>query len=339
MPWQNHMNNSQPETPVPTPAPTQPSRRSLWYLVFTILLAALLLYLALKGVSWVEMVSTLQRGHPEYLVLSFTILTVTILTRALRWGVLVSAEKPVNAITMFYATSIGYMGNQFLPARAGEVIRSVMLGRATDIPTGYILATALTERILDVVILVLVSLVVLPVLPGMPVWFGQAMLVMGLAGVTALIILFTASRFSHFYQRVLKWIPMPDKLRETIQKLIDQFIAGTRALNNPGRAARFLGLTVVIWLLDSINVIMVGRMLELTISLPQAFIFLVALGLSSALPSTPGYVGIYQFVAVSFLPIFGITRSQALTFILAFQANSIITIGLWGLVGLWKIKK
>jgi uncharacterized membrane protein YbhN (UPF0104 family) len=85
--------------------------------------------------------------------------------------------------------------------------------------------------------------------------------------------------------------------------------------------------------------VMIGRMLELTIGLPQAFIFLVALGLASALPSTPGYVGIYQIVAVSLLPIFGINSSQAMTYILAFQANGVITIGLWGLVGLWRIKK
>jgi uncharacterized protein (TIRG00374 family) len=214
-----------------------------------------------------------------------------------------------------------------------------MLGRAVDIHAGYILATALTERILDVVVLVLVSLVVVPFLPGMPAWFGQAMLIMGVAGVAALVILFTASRFSPVYRRLLEWLPLPGKLRQTIQKLIDQLIAGTRAFTDPGRVARFLALTAVIWLIDSINAVMIGRMLELTIGLPQAFIFLVALGLASALPSTPGYVGIYQIVAVSLLPIFGINSSQAMTYILAFQANGVITIGLWGLVGLWRIKK
>jgi uncharacterized protein (TIRG00374 family) len=285
------------------------------------------------------MVKTVQNGHPEYLALSFTILSVSMFARALRWGVLVGAEKPVGARTMFWATAIGYMGNQFLPARAGEVIRSVMLGRAVDIHAGYILATALTERILDVVVLVLVSLVVVPFLPGMPAWFGQAMLIMGVAGVAALAILFTASRFSPVYRRLLEWLPLPGKLRQTIQKLIDQLIAGTRAFTDPGRVARFLALTAVIWLIDSINAVMIGRMLELTIGLPQAFIFLVALGLASALPSTPGYVGIYQIVAVSLLPIFGINSSQAMTYILAFQANGVITIGLWGLVGLWRIKK
>jgi uncharacterized protein (TIRG00374 family) len=317
----------------------RPTRRSPWYLAFTIALAALLLYLALRGVSWQEMVATVRQGHAEYLVVSLALLTVSVLARALRWGVLVSAEKPVRALTMFWATSIGYLGNLFLPARAGEVIRSVMLGRAASIHAGYILATALTERILDVVVLVLVSLFVLPVLPGMPPWFGQAMLVMGAAGIVALAVLFTAPRFGDFYRRILARLPLPAGLRGAIERLLDQFISGTKAFTDPGRAARFLGLTAVIWMLDSINAVMIGRMLNLTLGLPQAFILLVALGLSSALPSTPGYVGIYQFVAVTLLPIFGINPSQALTYILAFQANTVIGVSLWGLLGLWRIKK
>lgn len=317
----------------------KPARRSPWYLAFTILLAALLLVLALRGVSWNEMVRTVRQGHAEYLALAIAILSVSIFARALRWGVLVSAEKPVRALTMFWATSIGYLGNVFLPARAGEVIRSVMLGRAAGIHAGYVFATALSERILDVVVLVLVSLLMLPFVAGLPAWFGQTMLVMGAAGVVALAVLLTAPRFGPFYRRVLARIPLPGGLRGAIEKLLDQFISGTRAFTDPGRAVRFLGLTVVIWLLDSINAVMLARMLNLTLSLPQAFILLVALGLSSALPSTPGYVGIYQFVAVTLLPVFGINPSQALTYILAFQANTVITVGLWGLIGLWRIKK
>jgi hypothetical protein len=68
-------------------------------------------------------------------------------------------------------------------------------------------------------------------------------------------------------------------------------------------------------------------------------VLLAALGLSSALPSTPGYVGVYQFVAVSVLTPFGFTQSQALVFILAYQAVNYAVICVWGLLGLWRLRR
>jgi uncharacterized membrane protein YbhN (UPF0104 family) len=79
--------------------------------------------------------------------------------------------------------------------------------------------------------------------------------------------------------------------------------------------------------------------LGLTFSLPVAFLLLAALGLGSALPSTPGYVGIYQFVAVSVLTPFGHSRNDAIAYILLFQAVSYAVIGLLGVVALSRLRR
>ncbi|MEP6716699.1 MAG: lysylphosphatidylglycerol synthase domain-containing protein, partial [Terriglobia bacterium] len=73
--------------------------------------------------------------------------------------------------------------------------------------------------------------------------------------------------------------------------------------------------------------------------LPLAFLLITGLGLGSALPSTPGYVGIYQFVAVSILTPFGITRTDAIAYILLLQAASYIVVTVWGLIALWVHKQ
>jgi hypothetical protein len=70
----------------------------------------------------------------------------------------------------------------------------------------------------------------------------------------------------------------------------------------------------------------------------QVFILLAALGIASALPSTPGFVGIYQFVAVTVLVPFGLSEAQAIAFILGYQGVSYIVVTLWGLIGLWKLR-
>jgi uncharacterized membrane protein YbhN (UPF0104 family) len=70
----------------------------------------------------------------------------------------------------------------------------------------------------------------------------------------------------------------------------------------------------------------------LPLSLDQAFVLLAGLGLSSAIPSTPGYVGIYQFVAIEILEPFGISSSDALAFILFIQITNLLALVVWGII-------
>jgi hypothetical protein len=85
--------------------------------------------------------------------------------------------------------------------------------------------------------------------------------------------------------------------------------------------------------------LLVARGFQLELTVVQAVLLLAALGLSSAAPSTPGYIGIYQFVAVTVLAPFGYTQDQALVFILAFQALSYLLVLIFGLVGLWRLNR
>ena len=77
--------------------------------------------------------------------------------------------------------------------------------------------------------------------------------------------------------------------------------------------------------------------LGLKIPLPVALLLLSALGLGSALPSTPGYVGIYQFVAVTVLTPFGFTRDAALAYILVAQASGYFVVAILGLPAVYKV--
>jgi hypothetical protein len=68
-----------------------------------------------------------------------------------------------------------------------------------------------------------------------------------------------------------------------------------------------------------------------------AIIVLAALGLASSLPSTPGYLGIYQFVAVSVLPPFGVTAAAALAFVLLLQAVIYLVSIVFGVLGVFAL--
>jgi glycosyltransferase 2 family protein len=316
-----------------TPAPTRKPVNKL-YLLIAAIAAIGLLYFALKDISWNEVWLGFRQARLEYYALTILLGATTIYFRGLRWGVLLSAQKKINHLTMLWATSIGYLGNLLLPARAGEVIRSMMLGSKENISKSYVFATAITERILDVIILVLVGVFSIPTIGGLPESMNKALRVMGFLGVAALVFLILAPRFSHLILRIMHWLPLPEKIKHPLANFVDEFLLGAQAFQNPARAAGFLGYSAIIWFLDATGTIFMSQALHLNFNYAQGLVLLLAIGLSSAIPSTPGYLGIYQYVGVTLLPLYGVTRSLALTYILLFQLSGAINILLLGFTGL-----
>jgi uncharacterized protein (TIRG00374 family) len=273
---------------------------------------------------------------------------VAFILRSLRWRVLLSAEKKVAPLTVFWATMAGYLGNNFLPARAGEVIRSAALGHKAGLSKSWVFATALTERLLDVIALILISLAALLVTgrlsaatssaAGQSAWLARAWKILGIIGLLGLLTAIVLPRLEGWLRRALGRLPLPAGLHDKLLGVLTQFLLGMRAFQNWARATRFTGFTLATWLTDGLGSVLCAKALGLSMSLPVALVFLAAIGLSSAAPSTPGYVGIYQFVAVTVLPPFGFTRTSALTFIIVAQGLSYLVVTVWGLVGLWRLQ-
>lgn len=300
-----------------------------------VILAAVFLTLAIRGISWTEMLGILKQANPVLLGLSILYGSISIFLRGLRWGVLISAQKKVPAWVMFFATAVGYLGNTFLPARAGEVLRSLLLGRKADIPKSFTFATAITERIFDAVTLVLIAVVVIPGIGDMPDWLPQAMRWMGILGGVTILGLLILPRISGWVLRTFSRLPLPQSVHQRASQLLQEFFEGAAAFIHPGRAFGFLAFSALVWFMDATAAVTVSHALGWDMTYPQALLTLAAMGLSSAIPSTPGYIGIYQFVATTLLPVFGVTRTAALSYILVLQATIVAAVVLWGLPGLW----
>ena len=127
-------------------------------------------------------------------------------------------------------------------------------------------------------------------------------------------------------------MPIPEKLQCSLHQLIEHVLRGIKSFHHPARLSGFLGLTAVIWFLDALTTITGAKALSLTISFPSALLLIAGLGLGSALPSTPGYVGVWQFVAVNVLTPFGVSRTDAIAYILFFQALQYVVVGFWGIL-------
>jgi uncharacterized membrane protein YbhN (UPF0104 family) len=94
-----------------------------------------------------------------------------------------------------------------------------------------------------------------------------------------------------------------------------------------------------VWWIDAVSAVLIATGMHLPLSFPVAMLLLAALGLGGSVPSTPGYVGIFQAVAVAVLPPFGFSKSDAIAYILVFQGLSYAVFVSWGLLGLWRLKR
>ena len=234
---------------------------------------------------------------------------------------------------------IGYMGNSFLPARAGEVLRSMAISRNFGLSTSFTLATALTERIMDVIALVLFSCISLLSLNLLTGTFSSALIRVTLLALAGLVIVLCSPLLEKYFLRFLHYIPLPKNWIEKLSEQLSLFLQGMRTLQNGKRMTAFLAFTVIIWLFDSLIVILYTNIVSSVLSIPQALVLLSTLGLSSAIPSTPGYVGVYQFAAITVLVPFGFSKSIAIAFIIICQIANYLMVGFWGLLGLWILNR
>jgi uncharacterized protein (TIRG00374 family) len=265
------------------------------------------------------------------LVLLFS---VALFLRAIRWRVLLLAESKVRIASAFFATSAGYLANNVLPARAGELIRTMMVSRYAKVSRTFVLTTAFLERVADAIALVTISGIVLALFTNGPDWLSRAAVPIAAMGLTSLVAITVLPRTHMPLLRILRRLPVGRRLGNRLEHVLQQVLNGVGSFHDAGRLSRFVALTGVIWLLDATSAVIGARAIGLDIAFPLAMLLIAGLGLGSALPSTPGYVGIFQFVAVSILTPSGFGRSEAIAYILFWQAVSYVVVGFWGTIAL-----
>ncbi len=294
--------------------------------------AAVLLYFSLRNINWSQVWNTLRHAKVEYILIWLVIVTLALVLRAARWRVLLTAEKDVDFPTVFWATAAGYFGNNFLPFRAGEVVRTLMISARTGMSKSFVLTTALSERIFDAITLVGGAAILLLTLSQKPGWFSHAgtpFSIVGLGGVLAIVLL---PKLEPSWAAIPRKLPIPAPLTEKLIGIMEKVLDGIRALHDLRRVLIFGGFTLAIWSCDTFTAIIGMQALGMSMSPPVAFFLITGLALGSVLPSTPGYVGIYQIVAISVLVPFGYSNADAIAYILLFQVLQFANYAVWGLL-------
>ena len=302
-----------------------------------IIISLLFLYLALRNVNYGNLLVSLQQANYLYLIPAIVLLMLTMWFRALRWYYLLGSVKRVTILNVFSAVMIGFMANNMLPVRIGELVRAYTLGRKENISKSLSLATIVVERILDGFTLLTFLLVVLIFFP-FPDWVKEAGLYSFLFFVFIVIFLICLKKFRDAVLKFFEYLvsPISQRLSEKIKELLISFITGFDILKNKRQIAFVLFYSFAIWTVYAALTLLVFMSFNFELPAYAPFLFIVILTFGVMIPSSPGYVGTYQFFCVTGLAFWGIKESDAMGFSLVFHASQYFPITIVGLFYLWR---
>ena len=309
------------------------------------------LWIAMQGVEWSAFATAMRQFQWGWILPGLATFYASMYLRAVRWGLLFRPHHQLTGRQMFRPIMICFAFNSILPGRAGEFVRSWMVGRDLKIGMTTALATVVAERVLDGLTLLAALALSFSLLPPM-----DPTLTLKIPGITlnaevleskirALTLMSAVLVFGvvvlllpwtqHTLTTVFKRMPgLPDRLRTTAIHFLHRFSMGFHALARPGVLLRILAHSVVIWLLVAVSNVAIARGFGLTMSGPQSLALITLIGLTTMIPAAPGYWGLYELGGVFSLLVLGVTadRSLALAYIVmlhSVQYFPIVAIGLW----------
>ncbi len=277
----------------------------------------LLAYL-LGSVDLREVGRHLARTHPGYLGLTVGLTIGGVWMRARRWGYLF----PPNASPsrLFSAVMIGYMGNNLLPLRAGELIRGYIASRHGSQGFWTCIATLVVERVLDAlsVVVILVWLVLAIPVPAELKW--AALLFLSLDLLAMAVLAFLALAPERCQAVVIALLRRWPRLRGKAFAILETFTAGLQGIRTPAHLLPILGWSAALWIVYALTAWAALATAELTLPLTAAWAVVAFVGLGMSLPSAPGFIGIVQVASVLALALFDVPRSAAFSFSLVLHA-------------------
>jgi len=304
----------------------------LSFLAVGTLVGVLLLVWLLRSVHLDALGSAFSHVDPTFLALAVPFFLVNFLVKVPRWSLLYGRESP-SWDTLFGAMNVGYAINALLPFRLGEIVRSYWIRDRTRISMMRTLSTVGLERVSDGVMLVLFLVVTAPTVAFPRKLLGSALLV-GALFVAVLVVMialaYGAGHEDHPLSRVLA--RLEGSRLSFVGRVLRQVLGGLQALNDRQAVGRLVGYTVLIWSANGVLVWLVLRAFHIDVPLTAGFLLTAVLNLGMAVPSTPGYVGIFEYLMVLVLGLYGVSHTPALAAALAFHAIAFVPVTIIGLI-------
>ncbi len=290
-------------------------------------------YLAVRDVDWGRFRDAIADGDLRWLLPAAAVLAVGILLRALRWQLLFARETRPPLGPTLRALLVGTFFNIVFPGRAGEAIRVVYLHEETRTSRVEALGTAVTERVYDVVVLLVLLFATMPWLPD-AAWLRRALLaaavVAGCVLLAVLVLVRWQSRGLLFLLRPLRRLPGVSEPR--IEETARNLFVGLVAMRRAAVAVPALALSIVSILVIAASFWLTMQALRLELPFSAAVLVMVATNLAMVTPSSPAAVGVFEAATLAALHPFGVDASHGLSYAVVLHALNVLPFVAIGLV-------
>ena len=273
----------------------------------------------------------MQNARYVWLLPGIAVYFVGVWVRTWRWHYLLRPLKKIPTANMFPIVTIGYMGNNIYPARAGEVLRAVLLRQREGVPISASLATIIVERIFDAVVMLGFVFLNLPELARLTGQTGkvEGIDIQGLAiwgsvlFIGALAVFLLAAMFPQITERMVRLFIqrfIPERFREKSLDISLRFLSGLEALRSPFEAIMIFFTTVLIWLLETAKYWLVMQAFDFHVSFFALMLMNGIVNLATTVPSAPGYVGTFDLPGKAVLVAYGVSPAVAIGYTLVLHA-------------------
>ena len=297
------------------------------------------LYIAFRDVHYRDILDTFRTtkflwGGP---VLAATILSIWL--RAFRWKIMLAPIKDVPIGRVYSATMIGFMANNVLPMRLGELVRAYAVGHSSGVSKSSAFATIVVERAFDLVAILLFLGVVLLRTP-----LARWVQVTGYVALTVCLGMFVMMALLHWKRaatiRVFNLLTsrLPKSLEDKVNGLMHRFLDGLRVLGSWKRIAWVTVLSLATWLAVALGYWFTFLAFDLVLPLRASIVLVVVTALAVMLPSGPGFVGTFEVGAKYGMMLFDVSENVALSYALFYHAVQFFPITLLGFYHIWREK-
>lgn len=304
-----------------------------WQLWLGVLISAVFLWLALRGLRLGEVAESISEANFWWLIPSVATYFVAVWVRTWRWDYMLRPLKHIPVRRLFPVVVIGYMGNNIYPFRAGEVLRSYVLRREEDIPMSASLATVVVERVFDGLVMLVFVFAALPLAPLPSESIRTLVIIASVAFFAAVVVFFGLAAAPERAMQLVIWINerfVPGRFQQQLINVSGRFLAGLESLRSFRNVLMIFFTSILIWLLETVKYWFVMHAFNFEVSFFALMLMNGIVNLATTLPSAPGYVGTFDAPGIAVLILYGVRESLAGAYTLVLHAALWLPITLLG---------
>lgn len=307
--------------------------------VLGIVISGVFLYLAFRGQDFGEIRDSLRQTNLWWLIPGLALYLSGVYMRAVRWRILLRKVAPTaTSLGLFPIVIIGFMANNILPLRAGEIVRSVVIGQRYQVRKTSALATIAVERIFDGVTM-LAFLAFSMIFVSLTSELRHLAVVSFIVFAGLLIGLFLLTFAGDFVARMLQLVlgPLPESVSTRVQHMLQSFLSGLGVLRSSGDLLKVVVTSVGAWLLEASMYLLLaigfGAQVREVMNIAVTLLTTGVANLSTLIPGAPGYIGQFEYgVKLVLNGAFDVPESQALAYAILVHAALYFPITLLGLI-------